>query len=277
MHRHTKYYPKHSFGVSEHYNQHSEQHLWYGAGQGTGDAAIRWTLISHSLISAYQSEATPWQLKSTICNVIVTLGIDAFVDDMNMIHGDNGNADISEILQIVQNNFRIWQGLLQSSGGMLNPPKCSWTPFLWKYNQFGHAQLTTLPPDPTNQLHASNLTGQQHTLQINKPTDAVRLLGVHITADGNYEKELCILQQKQHKYVQFLLCTPLSKCEAQVIYKQCYLPMVTYPLPATNMPPSKIYDSQCSVTSLFLTRMGYPRHLPRCVVYAPETIGGLGM
>jgi len=277
MHRHTRYYPKHSFGVSTQYNQHSDKHPWYGAGQGTSDAAIRWTLISHSLISAYQSEATPWRLKSTIRDVLITLGIDAFVDNTNMIHGDDGDADIAEILQIVQNNFQIWQGLLHASGGVLNIPKCSWTPFTWKYNNFGHASLTTLPPDTNVQLHASDLKGTQHTIWINKPADAVHLLGVHITADGNYDKELCVLKQKQQKYVQFLLCTPLTKQEAQVIYKQCYLPTVTYPLPATNMPPSKIYDTQCSVTSLFLTRMGYPRHLPCCVVYTPEMVGGLGM
>jgi len=194
-----------------------------------------------------------------------------------MIHGDDGDADIGKILQIVQNNFRIWQGLLHASGGMLNPPKCSWTPFIWKYNQFGHVRLTTMPTDLNAQLYASDLNGMHHTLQINKPTDVVRLLGVHITADGNSNKELCILKQKQQKYVQLLLHTPLSKQEAQVIYIQCYLPTVTYPLPATNMPPSKIYDTQCSITSLFLTRMGYPRHLPRCIVYAPEMIGGLGM
>jgi len=70
---------------------------------------------------------------------------------------------------------------------------------------------------------------------------------------------------------------PLSKQEAHVLYKQCYLPMVTYPLPANNMPPNKIYPTQRTVTSLFLTQMGYLRHILRCVVYVPDTIGGLGM
>jgi len=258
-HRNTRYYPKHSFGISKQYNQHSNQHPWYGTGQGTGNAAIRWTLISHSLISAYQSEATPWRIKSMLRDIIITLGIDAFVDDTNMIHGNKGDADLSKILQIVQNNFRLWQGLLQSSGGTLNPSKCSWTPFLWKYNQFGHARLTTLPSDPKFQLYASDLAGQQHTLWINKPMDVVRLLGVHIMGDGNYEKELGVLKQKQQKCVQFLLRTTLSKCEAQVIYKQCYLPTVTYPLPATNMPPHKIYrNAMLRHIIIFLTKMGYP-------------------
>jgi len=186
-------------------------------------------------------------------------------------------------MRTLAKSYRLYRTTSESGRGSSMPaaecstPQCSWTPFIWNYNHLGHACLTTIPSDPKNQFYASDLSGNKHTQWINKPMDAVCLLGVHIAADGNYEKELCILKQKQQKYVQFLLCTPLSKQEAQVIYKQCYLLMVTYPLPATNMPPSKIYDTQCSVTSLFLTRMGYPRHLPRCIVYAPETVGGLGM
>jgi len=194
-----------------------------------------------------------------------------------MIHGDDGSADIGDILKIVQDNFRIWQGLLHASSGTLNPPKCSWTPFMWSFNHLGHAQLTPIPEHPSAQIYASDLDGKQHALRINKPSDAVRLLGVHIAADGNYQKELTVLKQKQQKYVQFLLRTPLSRQEARVIYKQCYLPTVSYPLPATNMPPDAIYATQSTVTSLFLTRMGYPRHIPRSVVYAPDSVGGLGM
>jgi len=43
------------------------------------------------------------------------------------------------------------------------------------------------------------------------------------------------------------------------------------------MPPDKIYATQLAVTSLFLAQMGYPRHLPCSVVFAPESIGGLGL
>jgi len=119
--------------------------------------------------------------------------------------------------------------------------------------------------------------GVTYPLNINKPDKAIRLLGIHIAADGSYAKELSILQQKQDRYVQFLLQTSLSHREARVIYKQCYLPTVVYPLPATTMPSDKIYATQTTVTSLFLARMGYPRHIPRSVVFAPESLGGLGL
>jgi len=32
-HKHTKYYPKHAYGVSEQYNQYEETALWYGMAQ----------------------------------------------------------------------------------------------------------------------------------------------------------------------------------------------------------------------------------------------------
>jgi len=157
-------------------------------------------------------------IEGVLCNALVMLDIDAFVDDTNIIHSDEGDADISEVLWIIQDNFWQWQGLLHASGGMLNPPKCSWTPFKWQYNNLGHAWLTQLPLKTNLQLTANNLEGKWHTLKINKPEDAIWLLGMHIAADRNSMKEISILKQKQNKNIRFLLWTPLSKCEAQVIY-----------------------------------------------------------
>jgi len=37
-----QYFVKHTYGMSDDYNQHSGKHPWYGARQGTADAAPRW-------------------------------------------------------------------------------------------------------------------------------------------------------------------------------------------------------------------------------------------
>jgi len=73
----------------------------------------------------------------------------------------------------------------------------------------------------------------------------------------------------------FLQRTPLSQQEAKVIYRQCYLPKVTYPLPATTMPPGAIYKTQAAVSTLFLNKMGYPCHTLPAVVYTPASVRGL--
>jgi len=130
----------------------------------TWNATIQWTMASHSLITTYQSITTPWHIKSIIRDLLLTLGLDAFVDDTNMIHADIGDSDIHELLQIIQNNLRSWQGLLHASGGTLNLPKCSWTPIIWTYNHLGHACMAQLPVDPGLQLYAKDLSGQRHHL-----------------------------------------------------------------------------------------------------------------
>ncbi len=60
-----------------------------------------------------------------------------------------------------------------------------------------------------------------------------------------------------------------------MIYKQCYIPALVYPLPATAMDPIKIQETQDPVTALFLSKMGYSRLFPWSVVFAPAAIGGL--
>jgi len=94
--------PKHSHRVSDRYNQHLPTRPWYGAGQGRDDAAVQWTIVSHSLITAYQSEATPWILKSAICNILFSLSLDAFVNDTSLIH----RADIHTWLTAYSGKFK---------------------------------------------------------------------------------------------------------------------------------------------------------------------------
>ncbi len=256
--RQLKYFVKHAYGVSDTFNQYSEQNPWHGAGQGTGDAAPRWVVQSHSLITAYHAEAKLWSLPNPTTNETLTMGIDAFMDDTNHLLGNPIDDRLSTILPDAQYNLDLWQGLIQASGGTLNPAKCSWTPFLWHYDRHGEPRLVDPPPRPQYHMTAPDRHGVRHTLHRNKPADAVRLLGVHIAADGNCAKELNVLRSRQSQYCSFLQRTPLTRREAKVIYRQCYLPKVSYPLPATTMPPDQIYKTQSTVTSLFLNKMGYP-------------------
>jgi len=203
------------------------------------------------------------------------MGIDAYMDDTNQILGTDSNT-LDPLLPDAQANINLWQGLIQTSGGTLNPTKCSWTPFLWEFDKLGNARLVTPPDRPKFQITAVDRAGNRHTLTRNNPQTAVRLLGVQIAADGNYATEYQTLQQRQEQYSVFLQRTPMTRREARVIYRQCYLPKVTYPLLATNIPTEKIYQTQLRVTSQFLNKMGYPTTFPRAVVYAPCAVGGLG-
>jgi len=146
----------------------TDEHPWYGAGQGTGDAAPRWVVLSNSLINAYHAEAGIWQLPDPISTLMVPMGIDAYMDDTNQILGDDSTT-LDTILPDAQENINLWQGLIQASGGTLNPTKCSWTPFLWEFDKYGNAHLIE-PPDRTKyHITATDREGNRHTLVRNKP------------------------------------------------------------------------------------------------------------
>jgi len=190
-----RYHVKHAYGVSKEYNQHSDQNPWYGAGQGMGDAATRWVVQSHSLITAYHSEAKVWNLINPIMHEHTPMGIDAYMDDTNQLLGNDHSSFLAPLLPAAQANIDLWQGLIQASGGTLNPTKCSWTPFLWAYNQLGNARLEEPLDQPRYHITAPDRQGHRHTLKWNQPHTAVQLLGVHIAADGNYTAELTVLKQ----------------------------------------------------------------------------------
>jgi len=85
-----------------------------------------------------------------------------------------------------------------------------------------------------------------------------------------------MFKQRNTRYIKLLRECPFTHKEIRTIYKQCYIPTVSYPLPATHIPPHLLYDAQSSATTVFLTKLGYPRTFPRSVVYASTSRGGTG-
>jgi len=74
------YHVKHAQGVSAQYNQHLEQDLWYGAGQGAGDACACWIVQANSMITVYQTRANSWAIMQPDYQNPLQLGLDAFIN-----------------------------------------------------------------------------------------------------------------------------------------------------------------------------------------------------
>jgi len=95
--------------------------------------------------------------------------------------------------------------------------------------------------------------------------------------DGNYKQELLTYIKCNQTYVTLLTNCPFPQCEVHVIYKQCYLPMVGYPLPVTVILPEKLNKNQRAATTIFLTKMGFPRSFPHAIAYACKDCSGIGL
>jgi len=85
------------------------------------------------------------------------------------------------------------------------------------------------------------------------------------------------LWKKAVTYTNALRRTPMSRREAGVLYRSCFIPAISYPLLATWLLDSFFAKVHRLSTSMILNKMGYHRNLPRCLVFAPRTFGGIGL
>jgi len=219
-HQQLKYYVKDAFGVSIQYNEYTPQHPWYGAGQGAGDATIRWVVLSHSLLTAYKTQAKLWKLSDPTQSIHVTQGIDAFCNDTSLIDvvTQEQPQTTTNLMQTTQMNLNLWNNLLEASRGVLNPTKCTWVHFQW---QPCHDLLTLQTQTQANtnpQLFLSRLGNMPQPLQKLQPYMPYRYLGIHLSMSGNRKKELQVLNNHNTKYLQVLTTCSLNRREAKVIY-----------------------------------------------------------
>jgi len=135
--------------VSLEYNEYTPEYPWYRAGQRAGDAMIQWAVLSHSLLTAYKSQATMWPMSNPTQSLTISQGINAFCNDTALIDTTTPTEPQTtvELLTTTLANLNLWNGLLESSRGALNPAKakCTWAHFKWHEK----SNLLTLQPTTT--------------------------------------------------------------------------------------------------------------------------------
>ncbi len=119
-----------------------EENPWYGAGQGTADAAPCWIVQANSMFSAYHSQATRYSIPNPTQTESHSQGIDAFMDNTWMSNTCLSTDKLAELTNTSQQNLSLWHDILQASGGLLNPKKCIWMMFYWKFYPLGKVTLT---------------------------------------------------------------------------------------------------------------------------------------
>jgi hypothetical protein len=281
----ARYHLRHKFGVSTRSNGHSDRHPFHGSGQGAGDSPIRWGLISASMIAAFNSQAARWELHLPDGTHHFTTCIDAFVDDTTMLLALDDECSLQTLVTSFQHNLDIWTGLLRATGGANNIKKSCVSLFLWGFDKHGRAFLR----DPNSEPREISLPGltditiydpdlrKRLPLRITTPSQATKLLGVHLTQDGNSKKQARVLTDKCKLYAQVVTATPLDRTDAHTLYDTVYCPATSYPLPATHLSVNDLRKIERPAVNAFLPKMGYNRHMPRAVVFAPQESLGCGL
>jgi len=69
----------------------------------------------------------------------------------------------------------------------------------------------------------------------------------------------------------------MSRREASVLYRSCFLPAIVYPFPATWLLAQFLNRIMRLSTPTILNKMGLHRNLPCSMVFAPRAVRGLGL
>jgi len=140
-----------------------------------------------------------------------------------------------------------------------------------------HGVLKLQQPDTPPDFLSLPTGMSTQSIPINKPHDGTRYLGLYITANWNTVPMEQHLWNKALLYTTALRRTPMDHRKAGILYRSCFLPAMTYPLPATWLLDSFFERVHSLSTSVILNKMGCHGHLPRAMVFAPRAMGGIGL
>jgi len=273
-HQSMKYYIRHKFGVSAEYNTF-EQHPWHGAGQGAADAALCYIVLSDTLIDAYHTKVAPQMLQDPIRSIDVIRSLKAFIDDVVLHATSTSNNNFDKLQHRAQTQLQWWTQLVQVTGGALNPKKCCGLVYQWEPDK--HKILCLTQPHLPATFIEVNINNDNQAIPVPKINEGTRYLGLYTTVDRNTTPMETHLWAKATLYVTAFHWTPMNRREAAVLYRSCFLPALTYPLPATWLPDRFFEKLHRLSTSMILNKMGFHKNLPRCLVFAPRSIGGVGL
>jgi len=272
-HRLFKYYVRHKYSISKEHNTF-EQSPWYGAEQGAADAALQYIVLSNTLIDAFHKRFCPWAVPEPTATIEVLKSLKAFIDDVAMsVYTDSSSFD--SLVQCTQEQVQWWNGLIRATGGALNPNKCCCMVYTWAPDKFGI--LRPNPPPPAATTIAVVDQPNSPLIPVLSPTERTQYLGIYLNQLGTATPMEGHLWKKALWYTTALQHTPMTRREAGVLYCSCFLPALTYPLPATSLSPQFLDCIHRLSTSSILNKMGFHRNLLRSLVFAPHSLDGIGL
>jgi exonuclease III len=250
----------------------------YGTGQGSGNSPAIWCFVSSTLFDCYEEQAHAAYYCDPTRNLEVQLGMTGFVDDCGgqvTDHQAGGAPDRERLRQKVEHNAQSWTNLLSASGGALELTKCSCHMVQWQFTAQGAPVLVpSNSNDPIQVTVTDPHTRISHHVQMLSPFTAHKTLGHYKEPAGTQSTQAQALQKKSDTITEFLWTNRLSRMEAWTYYYACYLPAVTYPLPASSMTEKQLATVQRKALSIIVARCGYNRNTKKEILFGPASLGG---
>jgi len=105
-------------------------------GQGAADAALRYIVLSDSLIDAFHEKFQLWSLPDPTLAIPTLKSLKSFIDDVPM-SVSVGNDNFPALVHQAQAQVQWWNHLVKATNGALNPQKCFSMVYTWTPDKFG--------------------------------------------------------------------------------------------------------------------------------------------
>ena len=130
------------YGISElEYGGEAWEDFPHGIGQGNGYGPAIWAAISSPLLKIMKEKGYGTHIKSPITKEQLHMAAFSFVDDTDQIEINNTvNHPWNRLVNRTQSSLSLWESLLRTTGGAIEPSKSDWTRLDYTWKQ-GKAKL----------------------------------------------------------------------------------------------------------------------------------------
>ena len=187
-----------------------------------------------------------------------------------------GLLSLEELTEQMRRAGQLWETLLNISGRCLNLAKCSWTVQHWQWTK-GRPSLSPMKKSDPPLLTTSGANPEHHIIRQHPDEKEVKGLGVFMNFHGTFAVHAQTMRFKFDGLARRLSKSSMSSILSRVSYNTFFLPAVRYSLPATSMTAAELHRVQSLMTATILNKLGYNRHYPHSVAFAPRHQFGVGL
>ena len=104
---------------------------------------------------------------------------------------------------------------------------------------------------------------------------ASRILGVHLSPDGDFPSKWIVLKEKADTFAIRLRSPKLTPTDIQTFHQTMYALAMRYFLPSLAVDKEELAPIQSKVLASMLQKLGYSSKIPVAIRHGPIELGGL--
>ena len=246
----------------------------HGIGQGNGAGPAIWAVVSSVLFDYIRDRGYGAKLCSPLSKLALHFAGLGFVDDTDIVQLGFADEDYWEVAAKLQEALQLWETGAVTSGGLLVPKK-SWyclVDFVWHDGDWSYNKDMD-----DAQVHVKDGEGIPHNLVLLSATEAKRMLGVYLSADGTNTTQKKILRQVAEQWREKVRVGTLTKQDAWLALTSIVMKTLEYPLLATTLTQAECTHIMAPILEGGLTKAGICRNMARALVHGPKLYKGLDL